>query len=102
MAIGAHFSKKKNGLRPSLKKMALLSEKLKMTEVGPEAVKRTVANKKVLDFKAGLEYYSAMLAGCTCIVTYDRNDFHFRDLEVLNAEDFLAKYVLPFHRKTGK
>lgn len=98
MAIGAHFSKKKNGLRPSLKKMALLSEKLKMTEVEPEAVKRTVANKKVLDFEDGLEYYSAELAGCTCIVTYDRNDFHFGELEVLNAEDYLAKYVLPLHR----
>ncbi|MBP8823400.1 MAG: PIN domain-containing protein [Flavobacteriales bacterium] len=102
LAISAHFSKKKNGLRPCLHKMALLASKLKMTTLDQDVVLQTVANKKVGDFEDGLEYYSAKTAGCTCIVTYDRNDFHFGDMEVLDAEDFLVKYALPLHRKARK
>ena len=102
LAIGAHFSGKKNGARLSKKKVALLAGKLKVTTVDQECVSKTVANKKVEDFEDGLEYYSAAKMGCTCIVTYDRNDFHFGEIEVLNAEDFLVQHVLPLNKPRRK
>ncbi|MGV9012937.1 MAG: type II toxin-antitoxin system VapC family toxin [Flavobacteriales bacterium] len=102
LAIGAHFSVKKNGARLSKKKVALLADKLKATTVDHDCVMKTVANKKVEDFEDGLEYYSAEKMGCTCIVTYDRNDFHFGDIEVLNAEDFLVQHVLSLNKAGRK
>lgn len=102
LAIGAHYSKKKNGKREAKKKIALLVEKLKVTTVEHDAVVCTVANKKVEDFEDGLEYYSAEKANCTCIVTYDRSDFHFGELEVLDAEDFLVRHVLPLNKRSKK
>ena len=102
LAIGAHFSGKKNGHRASKKKIALLAEKLKVTTVDQDAVRLTVANKKIEDFEDGLQYYSAEKAKCTCIVTYDRNDFHFGEMEVLDAEDFLVRHVLPLNKGKKK
>lgn len=98
LTIGAHFSKKKSGARLTKEKMALLAEKLKVTTVDQECVTKTVANKKIDDFEDGLEYYSAEKMDCTCIVTYDKHDFHFGDIEVLNAEDFLIQHVLPLNK----
>ena len=46
------------------------------------------------DIEDGFEYYSAVDAKCTCIVTYDKRDFHFSEVEVLDAEEFLLKYVV--------
>jgi len=100
LAIGAHFSTKKNGRRLAKKKIALLAGKLRMTAVDGHTVEHTLGNPAIEDFEDGLEYYSAKQAGCTCIITYDRNDFHFGELEVLNAEDFLVKYVLPLHQRS--
>jgi len=94
LAIGAHFSEKKNGRKLAKQKIALLLEKLKITTVDGTAAKRTVANKKVDDFEDGLEYYSAVDSKCTCIVTYDRNDFHFSEMEVLDAREFLLKHAV--------
>ena len=94
LAIGAYFAEKKNGKRLAKKKIALLTGKLKITTVDEQCAKRTVANKQVDDFEDGLEYYSAVDAKCSCIVTYDKKDFHFAATEVLDAEQFLLKYAV--------
>lgn len=94
LAIGAYFAEKKNGKKLSKQKIALLVEKLKVTSMDGSAAKRTVENKRVDDFEDGLEYYSALDAKCSCIVTYDRNDFHFSELEVLDARQFLLKFAV--------
>ena len=94
LAIGAYFAEKKNGKKVARKKIALLAEKLSITTVGEVAVSRTLANEKITDFEDGLEYCSALDAKCTCIITYDRRDFHFAEMEVLDAEQFLFKYVV--------
>ena len=73
-----------------------------MTTLDQEAVRRTVANTKIEDFLDGLEYYSAEKAKCPCIITYDRNDFLFGEIEVLDAEDFLVRHVLPLNKKSRK
>ncbi|MCB0771537.1 MAG: PIN domain-containing protein [Flavobacteriales bacterium] len=94
LAIAAYFAQKKNGRRTARQKIALLAEKLRITTVGEEATTRTLANKKVTDIEDGLEYYSAVDAKCTNIVTYDKKDFHFSELEVLDAEAFLMRHVV--------
>ena len=76
------------------KKVGLLLENLKITNVDGTSAQRTIGNKKVHDFEDGLEYYSAVDAKCTCIVTYDKKDFYFSEMEVLDAREFLLKHAV--------
>lgn len=94
LAIGAYFAEKKNGRSLARKKIELLAAKLRFTTVDGQSTKRAVADPRILDIEDGLEYYSAVDAKCAAIVTYDRNDFHFSELEVLDAEQFLFAHVL--------
>lgn len=94
LAIAAYFAQKKNGKKLAHQKIVLLAEKLRITMVGEEATIRTLANKKITDIEDGLEYYSAVDAKCTCILTYDKKDFHFSEMQVLDAEAFLLQHVV--------
>ena len=94
LAIGAFFAEKKNGRKLARKKITLLSEKLKVTTMGPKAGEATFANPAIADIEDGFQYFSAVDAGCTSIVTYDRRDWHFAKMEVLPPEDFLLKYAV--------
>ncbi len=94
LAIAAYFAEKKNGKKLARKKIALLVEKLSITTVGQEATRATLADKRIADIEDGLEYHSALGATCTCIVTYDKKDFHFSAVEVLDAEEFLFRHVV--------
>ncbi len=93
LAIGAYFAEKKNGKKLARKKIGLLAEKLSITTMNESIVERTIANAKVTDIEDGFQYYSAVDAKCTCVVTYDKRDFHFSEVEVLDAEQFLLKHV---------
>jgi predicted nucleic acid-binding protein len=94
LAIGNHFAAKKNGKAMARKKIALLADKLNVTSMDESAVTRTMANKRITDLEDGFQYYSAVDAKCTCIVTYDKKDFHFADVEVLDPDQFLLKHVV--------
>ena len=94
LAIGAYYAEKKSGRRMAKKKAMLLAEKLKITRLDASTAKRALADKRVEDLEDGMEYYSAVDAKCSAIVTYDRNDFHFSALEVLDGEEFLLKYAV--------
>lgn len=94
LAIGAYFAEKKSGRRVAKKKAALLADKLNITSLDHSTAKRALADKRVEDLEDGMEYYSAVDAKCTAIVTYDRDDFHFSALEVLDGEEFLLKYAV--------
>ncbi|MEO5585948.1 MAG: PIN domain-containing protein [Flavobacteriales bacterium] len=94
LAIAGHFAGKKNGKPLAKKKVGLLLENLKITNVDGTSAQRTIGNKKVHDFEDGLEYYSAVDAKCTCIVTYDKKDFYFSEMEVLDAREFLLKHAV--------
>ena len=94
LAIGAHFAEIKNGRKSARKKIALLAEKLKFTTLGEDAARRTLADRRILDIEDGMQYHSALDAKCAFVITYDKRDFHFSDLPVLNAEDFLLEHVL--------
>ena len=76
------------------KKISILLEKLKITTMNEAHTQAAASNKKVHDLEDGLQYYSAIDSACTCIVSYDRNDFHFSEIEVLDAQEFLFKYAV--------
>ncbi len=94
LAIGAYFAEKKNGRKLARKKIGLLAAKLASTTMNESVVRRTLKDPKVMDLEDGFQYYSALEAKCTCIVTYDKKDFYFADMEVLDGEEFLLKYAV--------
>ncbi len=92
LAIAFYFAEKKSGTSLAKSKMALLNYNLKISIVGQSSVTKCLENKKINDFEDGLEYYSALEAGCDCIVTEDTKDFYFSEIEVLKSEEFIKKY----------
>lgn len=94
MAIGAYYAGKKNGKKLALQKVRLLGEKLRMTNIGGSAMELTLADKRILDIEDGLQYHSAIDAKCSFIVTYDSKDFHFAEIPVMDAEEFLLKHAV--------
>lgn len=94
LAIAFYFAEKKSGTAKAKEKISLLASRISITETGSKVVHAAIKNKAVHDFEDGLEYYSAVQAGCTYLVTEDKNDFHFSDISVLTAEEFLKKHFL--------
>ena len=94
LAIAFYFAEKKAGTRKAKEKVALLSEHLRIAEIGPEAVQKTIKNPAILDFEDGLEYYSALENKCRVIITEDIGDFHFSAIEVLSSEAFFSTHLL--------
>jgi predicted nucleic acid-binding protein len=93
IGIAYYFAEKKNGPALALKKIKLLSEKIRIAALDEAVVRKTAADRSVLDFEDGLQYYAALQAQCKSIVTYNKDDFHFSHIEVLTAEEFLLKHV---------
>jgi predicted nucleic acid-binding protein len=93
LAIAFYFAEKKSGAKMAKSKIELLVSKINVAEANKKGVLMAVQNKSIIDFEDGLEYYAALHAGCTCIVTEDQNDFYFSEIEVLNAQQFLEMYL---------
>lgn len=94
LAIAFYFSEKKSGTEKANKKITLLASKINITETGKKVVNATVNNRFIHNFEDGLEYYSAKQAGCTHIITEDKDDFYFSELEVVTSSEFLNNYFL--------
>lgn len=92
LAIAFYFAEKKSGTAVALKKTSLLASTIIVVASGQNEVTQTVSNRKILDFEDGLEYYSALNAGCDLIITEDTGDFHFAEIEVLNCRQFFERY----------
>ena len=93
LAIAFYFSEKKSGNALARSKMKYLCNHIHIADTGQDVVSKTIANKKIHDFEDGLEYYSALHAGCKCIITDDVEDFYFSEVEVLRPREFLLKYI---------
>lgn len=94
LAIAFYFAEKKSGRKLAKQKIGLLAVKLNIAEADRKIVLQAIEDKSVDDFEDGLEYYSAIKAGCKWIVTEDKNDFHFAKVPVFTARQFLEEYVL--------
>ena len=93
VAIAFYFSEKKSGRSVAKSKIKLLSKHIGITGMNSYTVLKALENKKVLDLEDGLEYYSALEIGCRYIITEDRNDFYFSDIEVLDSRSFFEKHI---------
>jgi predicted nucleic acid-binding protein len=91
LAIAFHFAEKKSGTRLAKKKSALLAQHLKVAPNLESGVLQTISNPRINDFEVGLEYYAALDAGCSIIITEDRDDFWFSEIEVLDCEGFIER-----------
>ncbi|MDP2237610.1 MAG: PIN domain-containing protein [Bacteroidales bacterium] len=91
LAIAFYFAEKKSGSALAKKKISLLISSIEIASTDVEAVRKTVSNKSVLDFEDGLEYYSALGAGCKVIITENKEDFYFSEIEVLSSQEFLKR-----------
>jgi predicted nucleic acid-binding protein len=94
LAIAFYFAEKKNGRKSAKSKIQILASKINIAEADQKIVLLAAEDKSVDDFEDGLEYYSALKAGCKWIVTEDKNDFHFSKVPVMTARQFLEEHVL--------
>ena len=93
LAIAFYFAEKKTGTMQAKKKVAILSQKLRIAPNLETGVLHTIENSKISDFEDGLEYYAAIDAGCEVIVTEDTKDFWFSEIEVMDCEAFYKKTI---------
>ncbi len=93
LAIAFYFAEKKSGTVLAKKKLNLLISKIKIAATDVKVVQQAIQNPAVHDFEDGMEYYSAVQSDCAVIITEDRNDFYFSEIEVLGCVDFLKKYL---------
>ena len=94
LAIAFYFAEKKSGRKEAKRKIGLLASKINIADADRKIVLQAVENKAVDDFEDGLEYYSAIKAGCKWIVTEDKDDFHFSKVPVMTARQFLEEHIL--------
>lgn len=93
LAISFYFAEKKHRTVAAKHKIDILCQHLSIAGNSPESVFQTLKNKSIHDFEDGLEYYSAKEQECNCIITEDKSDFYFADIEVLNSMEFCGKYL---------
>lgn len=94
LAIAFYFASKKSGNTHARTKINLLAEKLNFTTIDAGTVNEVKKNKKIHDIEDGLQYYSALASGCKCIITEDKKDFYFSEIEVLDSRKYSEKYLV--------
>lgn len=93
LSIAAYFSAKKSGNASAKNKIKLLSDHLSIAIVNEQCVKQALSNKAVEDFEDGMQYYAALNARCDCIVTENKQDYYFSDIEITSSEEFLFNHT---------
>ncbi len=93
LAIAFYYAEKKYKTKIAKQKISILCNHIEIAEATVSAVKKCLGNSKVNDFEDGLEYYSAQESKCNCIITEDKQDFYFSEIEVLSCHDFFMKYM---------
>lgn len=89
LAIAFYFSSKKSGERLAKKKIKMLCDKIGITSLNEEITRKAAENNQIHDFEDGLEYYSALNSKCNYIITENREDFYFSEIEIKGCEDFI-------------
>lgn len=92
LAIAFYYAQKK-GRATARQKINLLAQKLNITQMDGAIVQSVIANKQIHDFEDGLQYYSAIDSGCKVIITEDKSNFYFSEIECLDSRAFMEKYV---------
>ena len=93
LAIAFFFASKKVGEAKAKENISLLCQHIKIADADQNGVEKALTNKKINDLKDGFEYYAAERVGCKVIITEDKNDFYFSEIEVLNSSEFIAHKI---------
>lgn len=102
LAIAFYFAEKKSGARRAKEKMKMLCERLVVADADKQMVLKALNDKRISDFEDGIEYYSALSAGCDVILTEDEHDFSYSDIEVHSSRGFLEAYFDRIVKVAGK
>jgi predicted nucleic acid-binding protein len=94
LAIAYYFAEKKHKASTAKSKIKILSDHICIAPNSIEAVVKCLQNPSIHDFEDGLEYYAALESKCDCIITENKTDFNFSEIEVLNCEEFCKKYLI--------
>lgn len=94
LAITFYFAEKKHGTAGARNRIGILLDHISVTECGDKETRKAIGNRKALDFEDALQYYSALHAKCSCIVTNDVDDFYCAEkIQVISPDQFLIQYV---------
>lgn len=93
LAIAFYFAEKKCGATMAKRKTTLLCEHLIIAECSAAGVKKALQNPSIQDLEDGLEYYAALENKCRYIITENREDFYFSEIEVLGSRDFCSRQL---------
>lgn len=94
IAIAYYFTCKKFKKVEAKRILSILCKHLNICDSGAEEVAKTLLNRSINDVEDGIQYYSAIKAECTCIVTEDLNDYYFSEVEILSSQAFFDKYII--------
>lgn len=89
LAIAFYFAEKKSGTSLARKKLKVILEHIKVTTVDDKTVRLALNNASIHDVEDGIQYYSAVTAGCKYFVTEDKDDFYFSEIKVVTCKEFL-------------
>jgi predicted nucleic acid-binding protein len=92
LAIAFYFSSKKSGEMKAKEKIHILLKNINLTTIDENVTKKAINNAQIHDFEDGLEYFSAIEKSCRIIITENKEDFFFSQIEVLTSEEFISKY----------
>jgi predicted nucleic acid-binding protein len=95
VAITFYFAEKKYRSAAAKKSLQILSKHIRITTTDQKTVSAAFADPAVKDLEDGLEYYSALEAGCDTILTEDKKGFYYAKLEVLTAMEFYDRHMGP-------
>jgi len=94
LAIAFYFAEKRFGTYSAKMKLRKMSLNISIAPTTAETFSKVFFESTVNDFEDGLQYFAALESGCTCIVTEDKEDFHFSTIEVLSSKEFIERYIL--------
>lgn len=72
--------------------LAKLRSFLSIVEMGQQVIDRAIALKSA-DFEDAVQYYTAQRMKADCIITRNKKDFQFSEIEVLTPGEFLMLYL---------
>ncbi|HXH99519.1 MAG TPA: PIN domain-containing protein [Sphingobacteriaceae bacterium] len=93
LAIAFYFAEKKHRTMKAKQKIELLCKYISIAGNSEAGVLNTLKNKSIHDLEDGLEYYAALESKCQCIITEDKEDFYYSELELLSSSEFCKKYL---------
>lgn len=93
LAIAFYFVEKKSGAKMARKKIKLITTHIQIAETTGKCVQQALNDPKVLDLEDGFEYYAAVGAKCSHLITEDVGDFHFSKIPVLTCRGILLQLV---------